>query len=74
MADYIIEITIPEAKIVDFKEKMLAWWPNSDINPADPEDNAAARDWIELNIKRLLRSKYKRGAERLAEEDETVIT
>lgn len=67
MADYIIELRIPEAKIADFKQKMLAWTPKSkSFTGTDAE-------WIELQIKRIIRNKYRRGAIGLGEIDRSVI-
>jgi len=61
-----IKIIIPTAKVTDFRDAMLAHWPKGDDSKTDAQ-------WIEEQIKKMIRSKYKRGLQLLAEDDASDI-
>lgn len=84
MADVILEIKIPEAKVTKAAQGFLALYPNNETIPdpewVDPEDGSEApkinkylvKDWVEEVVMRNLIRDVHRGLKKLAIQSITV--
>ncbi len=71
MADVILEITIPDAKVSTATTGFLKIYPNTDlVDPADSESGLkyTTKDWVEEKLRRLLVRDVRRGLQMIENE------
>ena len=74
MADHIIKITVPDAKVAIALEGFLAIYPNSEMT--EDEENPVAKythaQWVDEKMRRILIRDVRRGLQVLANREVTV--
>ena len=72
MADYVLSLTIPEAKLATALEGFLKIYPNVEIDGEDPKYTNA--EWVREQIRRLIVRDVRRGLQMIANETANVAS